>query len=91
MHATTPHRAFWFTGFLKAGAAGPSKGWEEDASAGLAAASAERAYEALALAAPTKGDVLPWVWLLRAFADRWSVASMATGIAYLVRARPFLC
>ncbi|KAK9821741.1 hypothetical protein WJX81_001109 [Elliptochloris bilobata] len=65
--------------------AGTRKGWEEDAVAGLAAASAERAYEALALAAPTKGEVLPWVWLLRAFAERWSVASMATSIAYLAR------
>ncbi len=64
---------------------GPGKGWEEEAAAGLAAANAERAYETLALAAPTKGEVLPWVWLLRAFAERWSVASMATSMAYLAR------
>ena len=60
---------------------------DEEAAAGLAAAVAERAYDALALAAPTKGEVLPWVWLLRAFAARWSVASMATSIAYLARPR----
>jgi len=68
-------------------AAEPPGARDEESAAGLAAAVAERAYDALALAAPTKGEVLPWVWLLRAFAARWSVASMATSIAYLARPR----
>ena len=50
----------------------------------------QRALDTLALAAPVRGEVQPWVWLLRAVADAHQLDSVHCCICYLVRplARP---
>ena len=45
----------------------------------------QRALDALALAAPVRGEVQPWVWLLRAVADAHQLDSVHCCICYLVR------
>ena len=45
----------------------------------------QRALDALALAAPVRGEVQPWVWLLRAVADAHQLHSVHCCICYLVR------
>ena len=45
----------------------------------------QRALDALALAAPVRGEVQPWVWLLRAVADTHQLHSVHCCICYLVR------
>jgi hypothetical protein len=54
--------------------------------AGRSNLSAERALDTVLLAAPVKGEVQPWVWLLRAVAERCGVQGAHAGISYLVRA-----
>ncbi len=44
----------------------------------------EKALDALLLAAPNKGEVQPWVWLLGAVAQRCCITSMHAGVSYLV-------
>lgn len=56
--------------------------------ASLRAAGPEKALDALLLAAPNKGEVQPWVWLLGAVAQRCSINSVHTGVSYLVRCFP---
>ena len=45
----------------------------------------QKALDALFLAAPVKGEVQPWVWLLRAVADTHKLDSVHDCICYLVR------
>ncbi|KAK9817286.1 hypothetical protein WJX72_012224 [[Myrmecia] bisecta] len=47
--------------------------------------SVERAFDALLMAAPTKGEVEHWVWLLRAFSDRCSIDNLPARLAYLAK------
>lgn len=47
--------------------------------------SAQKALDALFLAAPVKGEVQPWVWLLRTVADTHQLDSVHDCICYLVR------
>ena len=47
--------------------------------------SAQKALDALFLAAPVKGEVQPWVWLLRTVADTYGLDSVHDSICYLVR------
>ncbi len=46
--------------------------------------SAQKALDALFLAAPVKGEVQPWVWLLRAVAATHGLDSVHDSICYLV-------
>ena len=36
------------------------------------------------MAAPVRGEVQPWVWLLRAMCNRGSIESIGISLAYLV-------
>lgn len=53
-------------------------------SAALDSAAQQRALDALFLAAPVRGEVQPWVWLLRAVADTNQLDSVHDCICYLV-------
>lgn len=46
--------------------------------------SAQKALDALFLAAPVRGEVQPWVWLLRAVAETHQLDCMHDCICYLV-------
>ncbi|CAL8467397.1 g6934 [Coccomyxa elongata] len=50
----------------------------------------EKALDALLLAAPNKGEVQPWVWLLGAVAQRCSINSVHTGVSYLARVAKYI-
>ena len=45
----------------------------------------DKALDVVQVAAPVKGEVQPWVWLLRALADRFSTHDPHAGVHYLVR------
>ena len=51
--------------------------------------SAQKALDALFLAAPVRGEVQPWVWLLRAVADTHQLDCMHDCICYLVGTADF--
>ncbi|EIE24413.1 hypothetical protein COCSUDRAFT_61838 [Coccomyxa subellipsoidea C-169] len=50
----------------------------------------EKALDALLLAAPNKGEVQPWVWLLGAVAQRCCITSMHAGVSYLARVAKYV-
>ena len=51
--------------------------------------SAQKALDALFLAAPVRGEVQPWVWLLRTVADTHQLDCMHDCICYLVGTADF--
>lgn len=55
-----------------------------DRAAGGGRVGPEKALDALLLAAPNKGEVQPWVWLLGAVAQRCAINSVHAGVTYLV-------
>eukprot|EP00884_Botryococcus_braunii_P016826 jgi/Botrbrau1/3827/Bobra.0183s0055.2 len=56
-----------------------------ESTSGLANLTADKAFSALLLAAPLKGEVQHWVWLLRQFADRCRVDGHHGILLYLGR------
>ncbi|KAK9909456.1 hypothetical protein WJX75_002539 [Coccomyxa subellipsoidea] len=52
--------------------------------------SPEKALDVLLLAAPNKGEVQPWVWLLGAVAQRCCIVSMHAGVSYLARVAKYI-
>lgn len=50
----------------------------------------ERGMDVIQVAAAVKGEVQPWVWLLRALSDRYNLQSAHAGVHYLVGPTDFI-